>query len=217
MDDPVSQLRTSRSLSPRVVPAAPVSVGPASVLRTRSMVLRPMEPGDRDGFIELVRSSREDLDRWMPIHEPGESDAALFDRQLDLTREGERSGRAMRRLGVLHETGTPAGMFNLVHIERGLTSEADANWWVGSRFTGRGLATQGVRAIVRHALGDLPVGLGLGRVVAGITPEHTASERIAQLAGFKPEPGAQTHLRIGGQWRKHTIWTVSAGEIEGSR
>jgi RimJ/RimL family protein N-acetyltransferase len=46
---------------------------------------------------------------------------------------------------------------------------------------GRGLATEGARAVMQHAFGPL----GLERVVAVVKPDNIASQRVLEKAGLK--------------------------------
>lgn len=192
----------------RLLPQRPVRVGTPDA----DLTLRPMVESDRSAFIDLVRASRGDLDAWSPLHLPGEDDDAMFLRQLRLTREGDQRDSARRRLGVLAD-GSIIGAFNLNEISRGLVWECDANWWVATPFAGRGLATLGVRAMLRVALSELPVGLGLQRVVCGILPGNIASTRIAAKVGLVRQENVATHLRLGGQWRLHDVYVATPESI----
>lgn len=172
------------------------------------MVLRRLREADREQYIAAVRDSREQLDRWMPLHEPRESDDALFDRQLRLAEEGDEAGTAWRRIAVL-EGGRIAGGFNVNRISRGLTHEGDANWWVAAPLAGRGLATEAVQAMADHALADLPGGLGLHRLTCGIRPGHAASARVARRVGFLRQEHVQEHLRLAADWVRHEVWVLT--------
>lgn len=174
--------------------------------------LRPLEPGDRAEYIRLADSARRDLDRWCPLHRRGEPDCAMFDRQLELAAEGDRTGRAWRRVAQLDD-GRLVGGFNLNAIVRGLEFEADATWWIGAEFAGRGLATLGVRALLRHAFGDLPDGLGLHRIHAGIARDNPASRRVAEKAGFRRQPGVRSYLTIHGDWQPFDAWVADVGPL----
>jgi len=170
--------------------------------------------GDREAFIEAIAISRDELSATSTLHFPDESDDELFSRQLRLCTEGDRDGSAWRRVALLGD-GTLAGMFNLNEITRGLLFEGDANWWVRSDLSGRGLGTQGVRLLLRHALGDLPSGLGLHRVTCGIRPENIASKRVAQKAGFVRQPGVMSHLQVGAQWTPHEVYVATPDSFAG--
>lgn len=193
-------------------PAAPVEVLGRALDATDRMTLRPLAVADREAFIDAVRRSRTDLDRWLPIHEPGESDDALFDRQLALTREGEATGRARRRIGALHD-GSIAGAWNLTRIERGLHWEADCNWWVRSDLAGQGLAREGAVAILRHALADLPHGLGLHQIVGAVAPDHLASKRVLERLGFTPRRGVRISSTIGGRISNDELWVATRDSV----
>lgn len=209
----MARQRTKTQRAPtRLIPVQPVRVDPVGpgVVLTSRMTLRPLHTGDRAAFIEAVDAARMALDRWMPIHEEGEDDLALFERQLRLTEEGESHGTAFRRVGVLAD-GTIAGAFNLTTIERGLDFEAEANWWVRPEFSGQGLGAEGVGALTDHALRTPPAGLGLHSVSAWIVPGNTASERLAERLGFRRQGGGTELRRVGGdRWIRHALYKLNA-------
>lgn len=177
-------------------------------LRTPRLLLRPLQPGDRDEFIRVVRDSRDHLADFSPLHMPGETDADLFERQLRLTLDGERSMSAWRRV-ALDPAGAIVGAVNLNSIRRGLSFEADANWWIAADATGRGYATESLAALLAHAFADMPAGLGLHRVLAGIQPQNTASRRLAERLGFRRLGPERSYLQAGGKWDLHEMYEVT--------
>lgn len=204
-----SQPRTARAALPGLVPAAPILIEPAPHLRTARLVLRPLAESDRDQFMAVVSSSRAHLDRWAPLHRPGESDTDLFSRQLELTRAGLARLTAVRRAAFLHD-GTLVGALNLVGITRGLQFEAHATWWIAAPYTSRGLAREGLARVIEHAFTELPIGLGLQRIFAGIRPDNAPSIALAEACGFRISPGPRASLRIDGQWVSHDVYARDA-------
>lgn len=190
-----------------LAPRKPIRVEPP---HTPRLALRPLTPEDRAPFIETVRRSREMLDRWAPLHREGESDESLFERQLWLTQEGDRTGRALRRIATLDD-GVIAGAFNLPVISRGLATRADMNWWIASDLAGQGLATRGVRILLDHATDDLPRGLGIHVVEAAIRQDNLASIRVAEKAGFVHNAEDRTYLHAGNDWILHDIYVYRLG------
>jgi len=172
------------------------------------MILRPLRETDRTPFLRAIEASRDHLERWIPLHHPGETDDEFFDRQWTLTQSGDSKGGSWRRVGVLPD-GRIVGGFNLNAIARGLQSSADANWWISSEFLRQGFAREGVEAMLRHAFTDLPAGLGLHTVHAGIAPSNEASIRLARSLNFKHDPGVQSYLRVGDRWELHDIFAIS--------
>lgn len=186
---------------------------PSRILTTERFIIRPLFADDRGAFLEAVRVSRRELDRTHPLHEAGESDDELFIRQLRLLAEGERSGRACRRVGVLGD-GRIVGAFNVTAIARGLSFEGELGWWVRSDMSGRGLASEGVRAIAAYALTDLPEGLGLHTLHAMIEPSNLVSRRIAEKLGFAGVKGVTAKVRIGGEWRTHDMFALTLESMQ---
>ncbi len=184
-------------------PARPLEVA-SGALRTQRLVLRPLLESDRDEFLRVIAASRPHLAGHAGLFRPGETDGALFERQVRLAASGEASATAKRRVAFLD--GRLVGAFNLNTIARGLEPVADANWWVSAEAAGRGLATEGLTAVVEHALADLPAGLGLWSVRAWITRDNAASVRVAAKAGFRRAGDERSYLQTGEQWVMHDLY-----------
>jgi [ribosomal protein S5]-alanine N-acetyltransferase len=214
-------LRPSQSLkrSSSLAPAVPVRVeapAPAgAMVRTGSMVLRPLEAADRENFLMAVRLSRESVQPHLPLYKGEETDEAMFARHLELSAPAAapmfRSARYLRLVGVL-PGGEIVGGFNLNAITRNLEWTADINWWVATGHVGRGLATQGVTALTRFALADIPGGLGLHKVCAWISRENVASTRVALKAGFQKAGEENSYLSTGGNWVLHDLYVRSVAD-----
>jgi ribosomal-protein-alanine N-acetyltransferase len=190
--------------------AAPVVVESGSRLCTARLVLRPLRASDQRSWIQLVRKSRDDLDAFAPLHEPGESDEALFARQMSLTTEGEHTGVSWRRVAVLDD-GSLIGCFNINSVRRGLAMEGDVNWWLGTPYQRKGLATEALGALIDYAFMTLPTGLGLDRLWASIQPGNERSKRLADRVGFCPASDGTDRLRLsGGHWTAHDLYAVDA-------
>ncbi len=194
-----------------VAPARAVEVRTAPE-RVESLTLRPLLESDRAAFRAMLERSENAVSRWVPLRGDNESHDAFFDRQLRYTEEGDRAQSGCRRVGVL-EDGTMAGVFCLNSISRGLSWEADAVWWVDSSLAGRGVATAGVRALLRHALDDLPAGLGLHGVHCGIEAGNDASVRVAEKCGFVHQPDKRSHLKVGDRWAMHEFYLATPRSV----
>lgn len=173
----------------RVINRRPVEVLPRPDLSTQRLVFRPLTPADQDAFIDALNHSRAQLRRWIPINHEGEPDAHYFQRTMTRARVQDIEGNAWRRAAFIENgehAGRFVGLFNLIKIERGLEWSCEANWWVDARLSGRGLGSEGVQGLLKYALREHPVGLGMHRVRCTICADNPASVRIAQKCGFTP-------------------------------
>jgi ribosomal-protein-alanine N-acetyltransferase len=183
-----------------------VEVLAPNILRTPRLVLRPLRANDREQFLHMIDVSRVQLERWVRPHREGESDLALFERQLMMCEEGDRRGLAFRRVAMLDD-GRLAGCFNLNSISRGIICEADFTWWMSSELTGAGLATEAAEAMMEFALLAHPSGLGLHRVQAAIHPSNARSVKMASKLGLKKQEGATVSILMGEQWEAHDLYS----------
>jgi len=74
---------------------------------------------------------------------------------------------------------------------------------------GRGIAPTALALSGDHALGTM----GLHRVEVNIRPENTASLRVVEKLGFRPEGLRPRYLHIDGQWRDHLTFALTREEI----
>lgn len=188
-------------------PGRGVHVSDLSATRPSRITLRTLLEADREQYLESVRVSRAALDRWAPLHRPGESDDDLFRRQLALTESGQTRANAYRRVAWYEDR--IAGGFNLTSITRGLQYEADVNWWVRSDLTRLGLGSEGLALLMTAAFTALPEGLGLNRVCASIRPDNLWSMRLAERGGFRRVHAERRSVMVGGQWETHDVYEMT--------
>jgi ribosomal-protein-alanine N-acetyltransferase len=156
-------------------------------------VIRAVVAADEAAFIAAARASRKLHGAW--VSPP--RDAAAFARYL-----ARFDGVAHHGFVVLDAAGELAGAINLTNIVMGAFCSGYLGYFAFQGFEGRGLMTQGLDAVVRHAFRDL----GLHRVEANIQPGNTASIALAKRCGFRLEGYSPKYLKIAGRWRDHERW-----------
>lgn len=181
--------------------------------RTERMLLRALTPGDAGEFARVLAISRDAWRPWTPSRPAGSSDVDVFAQELERAERGLATGTHLRLAGFLHDGGL-AGLFSLNEIVRGPFQSAYAGWSVSADRTGRGLGTEGVRALLDIAFDEPPAGLGLHRVQANIIPRNSASLRIAEKVGLRREGLALRYLRIAGRWEDHLMFARTREEHE---
>lgn len=179
-----------------------------SALETGERVfLRLPAEGDEPEFLALVAASRELHNGW--IHPPGS--AQQF--RAWLTRS--QRGKAVSVLVCDQTAGAIAGVFNLLEISPRLRT-AFLSYYAHAAFARRGLMTEGMGLLLRHAFGPL----GLTALGASIQPGNAASQALVRRAGFQLEKAPPRYLRLAGVWRGHPTWSISAArwrELTGDR
>lgn len=76
---------------------------------------------------------------------------------------------------------------------------ASVSYWLGEPFTGRGLATEALRLLARHAFTEL----GLNRLEISAAASNPASIAVATRAGFLPEGTCREYEYINGHFEDH--------------
>jgi ribosomal-protein-alanine N-acetyltransferase len=80
----------------------------------------------------------------------------------------------------------------------------------GAFVHGRGLVTEGVGLVLRHAFGPL----GLHRLEINAQPANAPSIAVAKRLGFRLEGMSPDFLFIDGAWRDHERWAITAEMVE---
>ncbi len=179
------------------------------------MVLRPPEPADRPAHIAFMAPNDEHLRPWQPAPTPGSTPHSRFDKMLERSDEAVATGRELRLFAFSRhasDSGALVGWFNLNNVARGVFQNAYAGWALGHDRTGRGLATEGVLALLDIALAPGPRGMGLHRVQANIMPANAPSLAVAHRCGFRNEGLCRQYLEIAGNWEDHHMFAKLASE-----
>lgn len=167
-----------------------------AVERGTRVYLRHPGLDDAGEFLAMVAASRELYAGWIHPPESPEDFRAWVAR-------AERRSRAAFLVCTAGE-GQIAGVFNLVEISPNLRT-AYCTYYANVAFAGRGLMSEGLELLLRHAFGTL----GLHAIGASIQPPNAASIAIVQRAGFRPEKAPPRYLRLAGHWRGHPTWSIT--------
>jgi ribosomal-protein-alanine N-acetyltransferase len=154
--------------------------------------IRPVAAADEAACIAAARASRRLHRPWVTAPDGAEA----FARYL------ARFDGAAHHGFVVEAAGQLAGAIHLTHVVMGALRSGYLGYYAFAGFEGRGLMTQGLNAVVRHAFNNL----GLHRVEANIQPGNAASIALAKRCGFSLEGYSPKYLKIAGRWRDHERW-----------
>ena len=164
------------------------------------VVLRDLAHADREAFLQMVRESRD-------LHQPWTYPPERADQFDDLV------GRAGRDdfvclAAVRADDGDLVGVFTISQIVRGYFQSAYLGYYASARHAGKGLMGESMMLVLDHAFGPL----SLHRLEANIQPGNAPSVALARGAGFRLEGYSPRYLLIGGRWRDHERYAITADE-----
>jgi ribosomal-protein-alanine N-acetyltransferase len=163
--------------------------------------IRLITTGDCEALAELQVRNRAFLSPWDPIRSDEYFTVEGQRANIEAVLERHRSGEAMPWV-VLDEDGALAGRITLSGITRGPFQSCSMGYWLSEDQTGKGLATEAVRAAVASAYSEL----GLHRVQAETLVANAASQRVLAKAGFVQYGLAPKYLKIAGRWQDHLMF-----------
>jgi ribosomal-protein-alanine N-acetyltransferase len=171
----------------------------------RRVHLREVSYADRDEFLTLVHESRDLHHPW--AYPPERSD------QFDELVARARREDVVTLLGCRSEDDAIFGVFTISQIVRGAFQSAYLGYYGHSRFAGQGYMRAALEQVLDHAFGPL----ALHRIEANIQPANQPSVALARGAGFRLEGFSPRYLLIGGRWRDHERYAITAEERRGRR
>jgi ribosomal-protein-alanine N-acetyltransferase len=190
-----------RSVLPRQL-GRPWELTPSPPPDEHRIALRVLERSDRDEFLRLARESRE-------LHRPWTYPPERADQFEELYARSRRDD-TLCLLACLRNGGEIAGVLILSQIVRGAFQSAYLGYYAHQRHSRQGLMREAMEQTIAHAFGPL----GLHRVEANIQPANEASVALARAAGFRLEGFSPRYLLIGGQWRDHERYAITADDRE---
>lgn len=170
--------------------------------------LRPATLRDRSAW----RAVRLRNEAWLSPWEPtAEGDWRARHSSLSYLRMRRDSRIAARERHVMpfviEYAGALVGQLSLGPVHWGPVRSSEIGYWVDRARAGQGIAPVAVALAVRHAFDS-----GLHRVQAAIAPENAASIRVAEKVGMRQEGLLRGYLHIGGAWRDHICFALTADD-----
>ena len=157
-----------------------------AALETRCLILLPAAPGLAPAVLDYYLRNAAFLAPFEPERPAGFYTAEHHARELAADVQKAVPGRVI-------------GSVALNNIVRGAFQSCFLGYKLDGALCGRGYMTQAVEACTRFAFGPA----ALHRVEANVMPRNTASLRVLEKCGYRPEGLARRYLRINGVWEDH--------------
>jgi ribosomal-protein-alanine N-acetyltransferase len=187
-----------------------------TILTGPRVELRPLRGSDFDAWHEVRSRSRDWLEPWEPLPDPGSPDP-VSDPEAFRARcgawERQRHFDTAYGFGLFLHDGSLIGEVSLGSVQRGPFQSAFVGYWVDALHAGQGLIPEGVAVILRYGFDELH----LHRVEAAIVPRNRASRRVAEKLGLRDEGISVRFLQIRGVWEDHVRYAITSEEWEARR
>jgi len=164
-------------------------------LTTPRLLLRAFAEVDVPGLIALAGNYEVAKNTLNIPHPYTEADARQW---LHLTRQGFEQQRAYAFALELRATGEFIGGMGLTLVPR--CHRAEAGYWLGQPYWGRGLATEALSALLRFGFEELK----LNKIHATHHADNPASGRVMLKNGMVKEGELAQHARRDGRY--HDLW-----------
>ena len=182
-----------------------------SLLKTKRLYLRPLEPEDSPRLLQYVLDNEQWLAPWEPAHP---KTYFTMDGQRSILQhcdEDRRMGGGVL-LGIF-ERGDDherlRGRISISGIVRGIWQNGFVGYSIAADRASQGYMTEALWRVVRFGFTDLE----LHRLQASIIPRNKASYRVLEKCNFRYEGRALRYLRINDVWEDHDLFALTADEV----
>jgi ribosomal-protein-alanine N-acetyltransferase len=166
----------------------------------RRVHVREIDYADRAEFLALVHDSRQ-------LHHPWAYPPERPDQFDELVARARRED-VVTLLGCRNSDDAIFGVFTISQIVRGAFQSAYLGYYGHASYAGQGYMGAALEQVLDHAFGPL----ALHRIEANIQPANGPSVALARGAGFRLEGFSPRYLLIGGRWRDHERYAITAEE-----
>lgn len=163
----------------------------AATLTTERLLLRPFAEADLPALVQLAGSYQVARNTLHIPHPYTEEDAQFW---LSITQQHRAQGTAHQFALELRDTGEFIGGSGLLPELR--HHRAEAGYWLGAPYWGRGLATEALGALLRFGFEQLE----LNKIFATHHAENLASGRVMEKCGLTLEGRLPQHVWRDGQY-----------------
>jgi RimJ/RimL family protein N-acetyltransferase len=175
------------------------------MLETPRLILRPWRDADVEPWVALSADPRV-MEHFPRPYERAESEAGLVRIRARMDRDGYgwwpievKGGAAFAGVIVLQD----------IPFEAHFTPAIEVGWWLAHEHWGQGYATEGARAALDFAFGELE----RSEVVAITTPVNVRSQRVMQRLGMTRDPADDFEhpgIEAGHPLRMHVLYRIRA-------
>jgi ribosomal-protein-alanine N-acetyltransferase len=164
-----------------------------------------IHPVKRSDAQEIVAANIRSRDYHAPWAQPV-TDMSGFDAWFGQSITGPNASFVARET----ESQGVVGVFNVSQIVLGIFQSAYLGYYGTVDFARRGLMSEALMQVARHAFDDL----GLHRLEANIQPGNISSINLVRRVGFSKEGYSPSYLQIGGVWCDHERWALLASDLK---
>jgi RimJ/RimL family protein N-acetyltransferase len=175
---------------------------------TERMVLRPYRLDDFDAFHDL--HGRDDVARYLPW-ETRDAEASRKALERHQTAALDKDDDGVTLAGFDKQTGRLAGEF-VLFLRSVEHRGGEVGYVLHPDFWGRGLATEGARAMLEIGFGLM----GMHRIVARIDARNTASAAVLERLGMRREALLVKNEWFKGEWGDEADYALLDDEWESS-
>ncbi len=175
-------------------------------LRDENLILRRARMSEAPLLSQTVRDSLAELAPFLPwANESYDVETARA--FLDYSREEAQAGRGDHLSIFDAENGALIGGVGL--MLRPIFESAELGYWVCSRRSGEGIATQASGLLMEYGFGRL----ALRRISLTCDVDNAASRRVADKLGMRREGHMLEYARQDGESRDHYLYAILATEF----
>lgn len=164
--------------------------------------LRYPDISDYKEWSILRATSEAFLRPWEPAWPSDDLEKSAFRGRLRRYHQEITAGTGYPFFICDNRTDALLGGITLGNVRRGVSQSGQIGYWVGQRYTGKGIMSEAVGLVCSHAFDTL----GLHRLEAACIPDNQRSIRILEKAGFEREGYLRSYLKINGAWRDHVLF-----------
>ncbi|MFU0835907.1 MAG: Protein N-acetyltransferase, RimJ/RimL family [Lactiplantibacillus plantarum] len=166
--------------------------------------LKPTEVADAEPLFDLVDHNRDHLKSWMPWVD---ATATVQDERHFIESMLTKQAHGQVFITTIIVDGEVAGMLDLHNISV-INHNAEIGYWLGQKYTGRGVMTKALERLEEIAFTELD----LHKVILGADVANKASRAVAERRQYHLDATLPENILLNGQYRDEAIYSLTVDE-----